>query len=99
MTLKRARIPLFAAVVLALPIAAHADSSLTVMADACAGCHGTDGASAGAMPAFNNKAADVIEKALLEYKTGAKEATVMDRIVKGYSDEQLKAIATHYGKK
>jgi cytochrome c553 len=99
MTIKRAKIPLVAAFCLALPVAAHADMSVKVMADACAGCHGTDGASAGAMPAFNNKAADVIEKALLEYKTGAKEATVMDRITKGYSDEQLKAISVFYGKK
>lgn len=82
------------------PVVAHAGAAnIAMVADSCAGCHGTDGASPGAMPGFSNKTADVIKKALLEYKTGAKEATVMDRIVKAYSDADLDAMATFFAAK
>lgn len=79
--------------------AAQAMDAMAVMADACAGCHGTDGASLGAMPPFNTKSGDELKKLLREYKTGAREATVMDRIVKGYSDPQLDGIIDYYKKK
>lgn len=91
-----------AAGLVAAPMAAHADANtmhIATMADSCAGCHGTDGASPGAMPGFSNKTADVIKKALLEYKAGTKEATVMDRIVKAYSDADLDAMATFFAAK
>lgn len=65
----------------------------------CYGCHGTDGASPGAIPAFNGKAADALKKMLIEYKTGAREATVMDRIMKGYSDAQIDTIVNFIAKK
>ena len=78
--------------------AANAVDAMAVMADACAGCHGTNGASLGAMPPFNTKSADELKKLLREYKTGAREATVMDRIVKGYSDPQLDGIIDYYKK-
>ncbi|MGE5504868.1 MAG: c-type cytochrome [Actinomycetota bacterium] len=78
---------------------AHAVDATSVMADACAGCHGTDGASLGAMPAFSTKSGDELKKLLREYKSGAREATVMDRIVKGYSEAQLDAIVDYYKKK
>lgn len=79
-----------------VPFAAKADGHIAVMADACSGCHGTDGHSIGGMPAFSGKSADELKKFLREYKSGAREATVMDRIVKGYSEADLDAIATYF---
>lgn len=79
-----------------VPVAASAADQVAVMADSCAGCHGTDGHSIGGMPAFSNKKADELKKALHDFKSGAKEATVMDRIAKAYSVEQLDAIADYY---
>lgn len=78
------------------PVAALAADDISIIADACAGCHGTDARSPGEMPGFSDKAADKIAKALLAYKSGEKEATVMDRVVKGYSDDQLRAIAEEF---
>lgn len=93
--------PLSLGVALALaPVAAKADpnaAAVAVMADACSGCHGTDGQSVGAMPSFIGKDTAALKKMLLEYKTGGRDATVMDRIVKGYSDAQLEAISAYYG--
>lgn len=90
-------LPLCLAIGLALaPFAAKAADPIAVMADACSGCHGTDGHSVGAMPGFSDKKLEELQKVMREYKSGAREATVMDRIVKGYSDEQLDAIAVYF---
>lgn len=88
-----------AAVVAAFALAAPAlaDQDVSIIADACAGCHGTDAKSPGAMPGFSDKNAAAIGKVLHEYKSGAKESTVMDRIMKGFSDAQVDAIAQFYG--
>lgn len=80
---------------LALPAKA---APVNVMADACSGCHGTDGQSLGAMPAFNTKSIDELKKTMRDYRSGAREATVMDRIAKGYSEAQLDAIIDYYKK-
>ncbi|MBR9970298.1 c-type cytochrome [Magnetospirillum sulfuroxidans] len=80
----------------AAPMAASAADAVTVMADSCAGCHGTDGHSIGGMPAFSGKKADELKKVLHDFKSGAREATVMDRIAKAYSVEQLDAIADYF---
>ncbi len=77
---------------------AKAGPVANVMADSCSGCHGTDGQSLGAMPAFNTKTADELKKVLRDYRSGAREATIMDRITKGYSEAQLDAIVDYYKK-
>lgn len=79
-----------------VPAAALAVDATAVMADACAGCHGTDGQSIGGMPAFSGKKGDELSSLLHDYKSGRRPATVMDRIAKGYSDEQLNAIAAYF---
>jgi cytochrome c553 len=38
-----------------------------------------------------------IAAALQDFKTGRRPATVMDRIAKGFSDDEIKAIADWYG--
>lgn len=90
-------LPLCLAIGLALaPFAAKAADPMAVMADACAGCHGTDGHSVGAMPAFSNKKLEELQSMLRDYKAGKREPTVMDRIAKGYTNEQLDAIAVYF---
>lgn len=78
------------------PRLTHAADAVTVMADSCGGCHGTDGHSIGGMPAIAGKKADELRKVLREFKTGAREATVMDRIAQAYSVEQLDAMADYF---
>lgn len=62
-------------------------------AAACANCHGTAGrAQPGNEPlAGANK--DEMVKKLKDFKSGAKPATIMHQLSKGYTDEQLDAIA------
>ena len=74
--------------------AAQAQDALQVRswAAACANCHGTNGqAQPGNEPlAGGNK--DEMLKKLMDFKSGAKPATIMHQLAKGYSDEQLAAI-------
>ena len=75
---------------------AHASSDplqVRSWAAACANCHGTNGkAQTGNEPlAGGNK--DEMLKKLLDFKRGAKPATIMHQLSKGYTDEQLAAIA------
>ncbi len=76
------------------------------MADTCAGCHGTNGQSVG--PASPNLAGmseayfidsmtyfKALEKGA-ESGEDARPATIMNRIAKGYTDEQIEAMAAYF---
>ena len=65
-------------------------------AAACAACHGTNGhAEQGNEPlAGANK--DEMLKKLMDFKSGAKPATLMHQLAKGYTDEQLAAITAWF---
>ena len=82
----------------ALGHASQGAQAPSALADACAPCHGTDGLSPGAIPALAGKSAAYIVERMLEYKSGSREGTVMNRIAKGYDDDEIAAIARHLGK-
>ncbi len=62
----------------------------------CNGCHGTDGVSKGAAPSLAGRPSAQLEKAMLDFKTGKRPATIMDRIAKGYTDEEIKAMSDYF---
>ncbi|NTW48614.1 MAG: c-type cytochrome [Chlorobiales bacterium] len=68
-----------------------------ILAMSCTTCHGPDGKSAGMMPKLNGKTAEYIESQLKRFKAGEGKPTVMDRIAKGYTDDELKLIAEFFG--
>ncbi len=68
------------------------------LAATCANCHGTNGR---AVPGAGIDALAGMEKAktlqkLADFKSGAKPASIMHQISKGYTDEQLDLIATYF---
>ena len=72
----------------------------SMLANTCAGCHGTDGASAGdIMPIIGGLEKEYLYTVLSEYKSGERDSTIMGRIAKGYSDNELKAIASYMADK
>ena len=96
----RSRILSLTVLLFCLPLTAlAADARGAVLANACAACHGTDGQSPGAIPALNGKSADFIGQRLKEFKTDQRPSTVMNRLAKGYSDEEIALIAAHLGTK
>jgi len=65
-------------------------ASAEALAYTCAGCHGTNGKSVGpASPSLAGMAAVYIEEAMQGYKAGDRESTIMQRIAKGYDDEDF----------
>ena len=79
------------------PLTAHAIDQGMVLAMSCASCHGTEGKSPGAMPMINGKSAAYIEQAMKEFRDGKRYATVMNRIAKGYNDQEIKLLADYLG--
>jgi cytochrome c553 len=64
------------------------------LAATCASCHGTNGQVRGdTVKPLAGVSADKIVAAINDFKSGAQPATIMHQIAKGYSDEQIKAIA------
>lgn len=77
---------------------AMAQDSLQVRswAASCANCHGTNGvAQPGMEPLAGLRKEDIASK-MLDFKNGRKPATVMHQLAKGYSDEQIQAIAAYF---
>lgn len=95
---------LFAAAVgAAEPAAAPAQAMASgrTLAGTCAACHGTDGVSVGpATPTLAGINSEYFVEVMQGFKSGTRHATVMNRIAKGYTDDEIKAMATFFeGKK
>lgn len=80
------------------PLSADEAASGQAIAFTCAGCHGPEGRSQGVAPALDGEEAEDLYEILIEYKTDEEEGTIMNRIAKGYSDEELRAVAEYYSK-
>ncbi|MES9831641.1 MAG: c-type cytochrome [Candidatus Thiodiazotropha sp. LLP2] len=96
MTIRKTRLlAMSAALILSGTLYAEGVRTPSMLANTCAGCHGTLGASAGdLMPIIGGMEKEFLQTILLEYKTGERDSTIMGRIAKGYSDAELKAIAS-----
>ena len=86
----------------ALVTSAVALSVLSARADtlyqACFGCHGPDGIShAEHMPSISGLNFQYFYAKMREYKKGRRNATIMDRIAKGYKTSQLQSMALYFG--
>jgi sulfide dehydrogenase cytochrome subunit len=68
----------------------------SILALSCAACHGPDGKSPGAIPAITGKTAAFLETTLADFKSGKRPGTVMNRLAKGYTDDEIKALAAYF---
>jgi cytochrome c553 len=62
-------------------------------ASSCSGCHAVKSGVQSPIPPINGRDAKDIATAMAEFRSGARTATVMDRIAKGYSVEEIQAIS------
>ena len=63
------------------------------LAATCTNCHGTNGVSQGGTGSLAGMPRDAMIRAIQEFKTGARPATIMQQLAKGYTDEQIALIA------
>ena len=70
-----------------------ADTAGRSLAANCTGCHGPNGVSTGDIPSIARMEKQRMVELMQAFRDGKKEATVMQQHAKGYSDEQIEAIA------
>lgn len=73
-------------------------SQAAMLSASCEGCHGTYGRSPGAIPSIAGKSAEYLRDTMEAFRSGDKEATVMGRHVKGYSEEEIRLIAEYFSR-
>ena len=83
---------------LALPVAAQSVMDASILAGSCFNCHGTDGRSNGAIPSIAGRPQLALKNQLMSYKSDQPPAgtTVMTRIAKGYTDQEIDALALYF---
>jgi len=72
---------------------AQGDTRARDLASTCANCHGTSGKAQGAVPALAGQSkADLVQK-MNDFRDGKRPATIMHQLAKGYTPEQIDALA------
>ncbi|MDF2114995.1 cytochrome C [Roseiarcaceae bacterium H3SJ34-1] len=62
----------------------------------CSGCHPASANVQTPAPGIVGRNADDLVASLLAFKNGKTPATVMDRVAKGFTDDEIRAIASWY---
>jgi sulfide dehydrogenase cytochrome subunit len=83
---------ILALTMLAMPAAAQERGLL--LAGACQGCHGVSGGGSHGIAATHRRAE--FAAIMRDFRENRREATVMGRIARGYSDEDIAALAAQY---
>ena len=63
---------------------------------ACSGCHPTSSRVTSPVGRLAGLDRAAIVRAMQEFRTGQRAGTVMDRIAKGFTDDEIQAIAAWY---
>ena len=66
------------------------------LAATCATCHGTNGHARGALSPLAGMRAQQLLEAFADFKSGARPATVMHQIAKGFTEEQISLMASYF---
>lgn len=73
--------------------------SASMLANTCAGCHGTNGSSFGpASPTIAGISPEYFIESMQEYASGKRPSTIMQRIAKGYSEKEIGLMAHYFSK-
>lgn len=88
----------------AMPALAQADETedmtVEVMIGACNYCHGTDGNGVGeAIPNIAGMPDEQFIYMMTTYQDESNPSTVMGRVARGYTEDQIEAMAAYYGAK
>lgn len=73
-------------------------SEVALAAQACNVCHGSVSYVSPTMPPIRGADANGLYASLIDLKGNKRPSTIMGRIARGYSDEQLKALAEYLSK-
>ncbi len=65
-------------------------------AAACSGCHPTSSRVTSPVPRLIGLDRAAIARAMQDFRSGQRAGTIMDRIAKGFTDDEIQAIAAWY---
>jgi len=65
-------------------------------AASCSGCHPASPAVSSPVPRLAGQDQAAIVRALQEFRSGQRAGTVMDRIAKGFTDDEIQALAAWF---
>ena len=65
-------------------------------AASCSGCHAASPGVQTPVPPLAGRPAEEIVSQMAAFKSGERKGTIMDRIAKGFSDDEVRAIAAWY---
>ena len=90
-----------AALALAAAAAQAQDAPATrSLAATCASCHGTEGRSATKeVPSLASLPKDYIVAQMKAFRDGARPATIMHQLAKGYNDAQIELLADYFSRR
>lgn len=69
-----------------------------VLASGCSGCHASSDTLTTAIPRIRGLPEPVIAEALRAFRAGQRPGTVMDRIAKGFTDEEIAQLAAYFSR-
>jgi cytochrome c553 len=81
---------------LAIVTAAVASAEAPAGAVACTGCHPASARVATPVPRLAGLDPAAIVRAMQDFRSGQRTSTVMDRIAKGFTDDEIRAIAAWF---
>jgi cytochrome subunit of sulfide dehydrogenase len=65
-------------------------------AASCSGCHAVSAGTKTTVPRIQGRIAADIVAAMAAFRSGSRTATVMDRVAKGFTDDETQAIAAWF---
>jgi len=78
-------------------IGAHAEERTEIMANACAGCHGTDGyISHSALVPLAGLPEQVFLQTMLDYRDDKRKGTIMGNVAKGLTIPEIEALSKYF---
>jgi cytochrome subunit of sulfide dehydrogenase len=80
----------------ALAVAIGFASIAAAVVASCSGCHPTSARVTSPVPRLNGLDRAAFVRAMQDFRSGQRTATVMDRIAKGFTDAEIQAIAAWY---
>ncbi len=82
---------------LASPLAQADITRGAMLANTCVGCHGANGVSNGpAIPTIAGISKSYFTDNMKSYRDGSRPSTIMGRLARGYTDEDIEAMADYF---
>lgn len=90
---------LFFAALGAATLCHAAEPDISGLARSCNNCHGVGGSSVGqSMPSIGGLSEAYLRNVMLQWKTGERYSAAMGRLLKGYTEQEITALAAHFAK-